>query len=258
MRSRKSLKPRLAALSAAAAIALGAAAPAQAFFSVVLDPSNLAQNILTALNTLEQLNNQIEQLQNEARMLSNQAQMLGNQARNLAGLDFNALGRLQSTLAETNGLIRQAEGLAFDVNRMQADFRRLYPESFAAVSADRMVVDAQARWRNALEALRTATAVQSQAMRNFEVDEQVLADLVGRSQSATGNLQATQATNQLLALQARQAIQAQQLQLTQGRAAAVEQARQVAVHERAREVRRRFMGSGTPYTPYTVNFYGSR
>ena len=66
-----------------------------------------------------------------------------------------------------------------------------------------------------------------------------------------------QATNQLLALQAKQSIQAQQLRITQDRAVALEQARQVAVQERAREVRRRFMGSGTPYTPYTVNFYGN-
>ena len=65
------------------------------------------------------------------------------------------------------------------------------------------------------------------------------------------------ATNQLLALQARQAIQAQQLQITQDRSTALEQARQVAVQERAREVRRRFQGEGTPYTPYTVNFYSN-
>ena len=113
------------------------------------------------------------------------------------------------------------------------------------------------RWTNSLDALRTATKVQSQAVQNFASDESTLTDLVNRSQSAVGALQATQATNQLLALQARQAIQAQQLQITQDRATALEQARQVAVHERAKEVRRRFMGSGTPYTPYTVNFYGN-
>ena len=120
-----------------------------------------------------------------------------------------------------------------------------------------MAGDARQRWRNSLEALRTATQVQSQAMQNFASDERALTDLVNRSQSATGALQAMQATNQLLALQSRQAIQAQQLQITQDRAAALEQARQVAVQERAREVRRRFMSSGTPYTPHTVNFYGS-
>jgi conjugal transfer/entry exclusion protein len=51
-------------------------------------------------------------------------------------------------------------------------------------------------------------------------------------------------------------MQSQQLQITQDRATALEQARQIAVQERAREVRRRFQGEGTPYTPHTVNFYG--
>ena len=35
-------------------------------------------------------------------------------------------------------------------------------------------------------------------------------------------------------------------------------ARQAAANERAREVRRRFLGSGTPYTPYPVNFYNNQ
>ena len=41
------------------------------------------------------------------------------------------------------------------------------------------------------------------------------------------------------------------------RAASLELARQVAAAERGREVRRRFLGTGTPYTPQTVNFYGN-
>ena len=218
---------------------------------MVIDPTNLVQNTLTAIRTLEQINNQIQQLQNEA-------QMLMNQARNLAGLDFSALSQLRAALSATNQLIRQAQGLAFNVQQMETQFRDLYPESFSAsVTNAQMVLDARRRWTNSLEALRTATQVQSQAVQNFAADEQALTDLVNRSQSAVGALQAMQATNQLLALQSRQAIQAQQLQLTQDRAIALEQARQVAVHERAREVRRRFMGSGTPYTPQTVNFYGN-
>jgi P-type conjugative transfer protein TrbJ len=61
----------------------------------------------------------------------------------------------------------------------------------------------------------------------------------------------------LLALQAKQSIQAQQLQITQDRAASLELARQAAATERAREVRRRFLGTGTPYTPQSVNFYNN-
>lgn len=237
---------RKAALALAAALALGAAMPAQAFLGggrIVFDPSNYSQNVLTAARTLEQINNQIKQLQ--------------NQARNLASLDHSALGELRAALAATNELIRQAQGLAFDVARMESEFRRLYPKEYAAtVSGRQMAIDARERWQQSLEALRTATQVQSQAVRNFASDERTLTDLVNRSQSAVGALQAMQATNQLLALQSRQAMQAQQLQITQDRAEALEQARQVAVQERAREVRRRFQGEGTPYTPVAVGFYG--
>lgn len=206
---------------------------------------------MTAANTLEQISNQIKQLQNQARSLM-------NEARNLTSLDFSALGELRTALSVTNQLIQQGQGLAFNVTQMETDFRRLYPESYtAAIPGTQMATDARTRWRHSLEALRTATRVQSQAVQNFASDERTLTDLVNRSQSAVGALQAMQAGNQLLALQSRQAMQAQQLQITQDRAAALEQARQVAVQERAREVRRRFQGEGTAYTPYAVNFYGN-
>src|SRR3546814_14818552 len=69
----------------------------------------------------------------------------------------------------------------------------------------------------------------------------LLSDLVDRSQSAVGALQAAQATNQLLALQSRQFLQGQQLQAVQGRAVALEQARTAAIEAQSREARRRFM-----------------
>lgn len=57
----------------------------------------------------------------------------------------------------------------------------------------------------------------------------MLTDLINRSQEAVGALQAAQATNQLLALQARQMIQAQQLALSQDRAEALEHGRVLGV-----------------------------
>ena len=236
------MKKTLLAIVAAVLMSTMPAAQAQ---WVVIDPTNLVQNIMTAARALEQINNQIRQ-------------MLTNQAKNLTSLDFSALNELRSALSATNQLLQQAQGLAFNLSQMETEFARLYPDAYtASTSGSQMATDARTRWRNSLEALRTATKVQSQAVQNFASDEQTLTDLVNRSQSAVGALQATQATNQLLALQSRQAIQAQQLQITQDRAAALEQARQVAVQERAREVRRRFQGDGTPYTPTTVNFYGN-
>lgn len=226
-----------------------AAMPAHAQW-VVLDPSNLAQNMLTAARTLEQINNQVQQLQNEA-------QILMNQARNLQGLDFNALSRLRTVIAESQRLLDEARGLAFDVEQAQREFARLYPERYdAAVSQEQLGADARARWSGSLEALRTAIQLQAQVVENVADDETVLSDLVGHSQSAVGALQATQATNQLLALQSRQLIQSQQLQAAQGRATALEQARAVEAEERARALRRRFMTERTPYTGEPVRLFG--
>ena len=242
------MKKTLLAIAAAVLMSTMPAAQAQ---WVVIDPTNLVQNILTAARALQQINNQIQQLQNEAQMLT-------NQSKNLTSLNFSALNQLQSALSATNQLLQQAQGLAFNLTQMETQFAQLYPNAYtASTSANQMALDASQRWQNSLEALRTATQVQSQSVQNFTSDEQILSDLVNSSQSAVGALQATQATNQLLALQARQAIQAQQLQITQDRAAALEQARQVAVHARAVEVRNRFHGTGTPRTPSPVNFYGN-
>lgn len=242
------MKKRLLAAAAAALIGVMPVAKAQ---WVVIDPTNLAQNILTAAHTLEQINNQIKQLQNEA-------QSLMNEARNLASLPFNVVNRLRSNLDTTRQLITQARGLAFNIQNMDQQFAQLYPEQYAAtVSGNQMFQDAHQRWQNTLQGLQTAMRMQAQVSQNLNQDEGVLADLVDQSQSATGALQAMQATNQLLALQAKQSIQTQQLQLTQGRAASLELARQAAAVERGREVTRRFIGSGTAYTPQSVNFYGN-
>ena len=242
------MKIRLLALAVAAFIGVMPAAHAQ---WVVVDPTNLVQNTLTAVRTLEQINNQVRQLQN-------QAQSLINQARNLESLPFSVVSQLRTNLATTQQLIAQARGLAFQVQSMDQQFARLYPEQYAAtVSGNQMYQDAHQRWQNTLQGLQTAMRMQAQVSQNVTEDESVLTDLVGRSQSATGALQAMQATNQLLALQAKQSIQAQQLQLTQGRATALELARQAAAVERGREVTRRFLGTGTAYTPQPVTFYGN-
>ncbi|MBI3102174.1 MAG: P-type conjugative transfer protein TrbJ [Burkholderiales bacterium] len=214
MQLRTVLTTRLAAVAAASVLAFGAAQPALAQ-RIVFDPSNYVQNTLTAIRTLEQINNQIKQLQNDAR--------------NLASLPFNAVGRLRANLATTQRLIAQAKGLAYELATMDRDFARLYPEQYAAtVSGDQMYRDAQERWKNTLQGLQTTLRMQAQASQNLGEDEGVLADLVRQSQSAVGALQAMQATNQLLALQAKQSIQVQRLQITQDRAASLELARRTS------------------------------
>ncbi|WP_445939749.1 DUF4141 domain-containing protein, partial [Pseudomonas sp.] len=59
------MKKRLLAAAIAAMLCTATTVHAQ---WVVVDPTNLVQNALTAIRTLEQINNQIQQLQNEAQM----------------------------------------------------------------------------------------------------------------------------------------------------------------------------------------------
>jgi P-type conjugative transfer protein TrbJ len=224
------------------------ATPAQAL--VVFDPSNFVQNTLTAARSLEEVNNQLNQLENEATMLV-------NQARNLTTLPFNIVGQLRATLASTNALINEARGIAFTLRDAQAQFTRDYPASYGAgTSGADMAADAQQRWRHSLEALETTIGMQAQAAQNLSSDENSLAVLVDQSQGAIGALQDVQATNQLLALHARQMIQDQQMRITQDRSSALERARSVAAEARAREVRRRFLGGEVHYNPQPVDFYG--
>lgn len=230
------------------AASLLAASPAKAI--IVFDPSNFVENALTAARSLEEINNQLLQLQNEATMLT-------NEARNLTKLPFNIVGQLQATLALTSQLIAQAQGIAYQLGQAQAQFSRFYPTAYGGnTSGASMAADALQRWTNSLQALRTTISMQAQSAQNLAVDENSLAVLVQQSQGAVGILQAAQATNQLLALQSRQSIQDQQLRLTQDRSAALEQARSVAAEARSREVRRRFVGNGTQYTPQPITFYG--
>lgn len=78
--------------------------------------------------------------------------------------------------------------------------------------------------------------------------------LVNASKSAVGILQATQAGNELLAVQASQIADLTSMLAAQGRATALEEARQAAAQEQAREQFGRFM-AGRGYSPSSVRMF---
>jgi type IV secretion system protein TrbJ len=210
--------------------------------SVVFDPSNYSQNMLTAARSLNQINNQIKSLEN-------QAQMLINAARNLTNLPTSVAGQLTSKINEINGLIAQAKGLSFDVERTQTAFAQLYPRQYTtAVSSNQMVQDATARWDNTYQALKQTLVTQATIASALDQDGQTLRILMANSSGAVGALQAQQSGNELLALQIKQSLQAQALVATQARVEALRAAEQQASAEAARERFTRFIGDGHAYT----------
>ena len=240
MTSRHFLGRRLAAVLLAAPIALSpilVTTPAHAQFGrIVFDPSNYAQNILTAARTLQSVNQQITQLQNEATMLI-------NQARNLASLPYSSLQQLQQSVQRTQQLLSQAQNIAFDVQQIDRAFQQQYGNVSMSASDQQLVTDARSRWQNTLSGLQDAMKVQAGVVGNIDTNRAQMSALVGSSQSATGALQATQAGNELLALQSQQLADLTAAVAAQGRAQALQSARQAAEEAEGRERFRRFMGN---------------
>lgn len=228
------------ALSTGGALVLPAA-PAAAI--PVFDATNYAQNLLQAARALEQINRQVQSLQNEAAMLQ-------NMAKNLERIEFPQLGRISSSLQQVEQLMGQARGIDFSVGQLDERFRALFPGAVdEALRSDRRVADARARLDGALDGFRHSMSVQAQVVENVQEDAGLLAELVERSQGATGSLQAQQATNQLLALSTKQQLQLQNLMAAEFRSLGLERARRAQAEVEARASARRFLGSGRAYTP---------
>lgn len=241
------------ALAAPLALAPMLASPAHAFFGfgrIVYDPTNHSENLLTAARTLEQINNQIASLQNEA-------QMLINQARNLASLPHSSLQQLQQNVRRTQQLIDQAQNIAFEVQQVDQIFQQEYGALNLSVPEQQLVADARTRWTNTMGGLQDAMRMQAGVVGNIEAQRNEMAALVGQSQNAVGALQATQAGNQLLALQSQQLADLTALLAATGRAEALVEAERAAAAEQGRIQRLRFLTPGTGYQPGNVRMFNN-
>src|SRR3546814_2493461 len=108
-----------------------------------------------------------------------------------------------------------------------------------------LVAGARERWQNTVGGLQDAMRVQAGVVGNIDGQRFEMSALIGQSQGATGALQATQAGNQLLALQAQQLADLTALLAANGRAEALSAAEQAAAAAQGREQRRRLLTTGS-------------
>lgn len=243
--------PRAALIAALLAVPVSVSpiltAPASAQW-IVYDPTNYAQNLLSAIRALQQINNQITSLQNEATMLI-------NQARNLASLPYSSLQQLQQSVQRTQQLLSQAQRIAYDVQNIDQAFQTTYGNASMTASDRQLVAQAKERWQNTVSGLQDAMRVQAGVVGNIDTNRSQMLALVGQSQGATGALQATQAGNQLLALQAQQLADLTAVVAANGRAQALADAERSAAAEQGREQRRRFLTPGSGYQPGNAQMF---
>ncbi len=235
MKTSVTLRARLAVgifVMAACSVTIPGPARAQ-FGGIVYDPSNYAQNVMTAARSLEQINNQIQQLQNQATSLI-------NEARNLASLPLSTIQTLQSQVDQTRQLLNEAQRIAYDVTDVRQTFGARYKGAALSAAQGQMVANANARWEDSVGAFEDAMKVQAGIVGNLGATRSSVTALIGASQSAAGALQATQAGNQLLGLQTQQLADLTAAIAAQGRAQSIEAARSAATEAEGRERFRRF------------------
>lgn len=237
------MKSRIAKILLATTFAACVVAPPVHAQWAVFDAANYAQNLLQAARALQQINNQIQQLQNQAAMLE-------NMGRNLTSLNTSQLSTMISALSTISGLMDQGQGIAFNVNATNTAFAQSYPQAYpAGTSSAALEADALKRWQDAMAAFQRTLQVQAQVAQNVQADSATLSSLVSASQDAQGNLQVSQAGNQLLALSTKQQLQIQSLMAAQYRATVLDEARKAEAEEEGQTAFQNFIGTSSAYTP---------
>jgi type IV secretion system protein TrbJ len=240
------MRPQIRLLLAVTALAL-VAGPA-AGQQVVYDPSNFAQNVLTAARALQQINNQIQQLENQTQMLINQAKML-------ASLPNSLVSTITSQIQRTEQLISQAQRIAYNVTTIDQAFKTNYGAINLNVSQQQMVANAQQRWQTSVAGLQDAMRMQATVVGNISTSRTTVTTLGASSQSASGALQVGQVNNQLLVQISQQLADLIALQAAHSRAQTLSAAANATDQNQGSTQLSTFLARGSGYQPQTVQMF---
>lgn len=193
--------------------------------TAVIDPTNLAQNLLQATRALQQINNQIRQIEQATAMLRQNPLQLSPE--------------LTQSISDARELFNTAQGIAFEVNQVGENLRTLYPETWEDFDLEGVLAQSD-RWeRESRESLRRAMEAEARAARSIAGSRGRIDRALQSSSSAEGQTGAIQASNQLLGVTASQLAEIHALLIAQGRALETERMERLAREERAREIQRR-------------------
>jgi P-type conjugative transfer protein TrbJ len=225
---------RLRGVAVAVVLAASAVATRAGAQIAVFDAGAYSQQVLTAARALEQIQNQVAALvQQHLRLVL--------QGRNLSPLGYSAVPQLQADMAQVNGLLAQAGRVANDVAAIRGEFDRDY----SGIGSDQALASAATgRWQNALDAFRHVLEVQATVADSMASTEGQVGRLASESQGAEGALQAAQAGDQLLAVQAKQLADLTAILSAQSRAEALDAAGRAAAAAEGRARLQRFLGAG--------------
>jgi len=213
---RRTFKKLRSLVLTAAIIPMVFATPAHAIFGfgdIVIDPTNLIQNALTATRTLQQV--------------TDQARMLRNQVTQMTRLGIYVGEDFERTLSELNRLTHQARGLTYRIDEIERVFEMHFPDAYADWSQTEQAQIADAQQDAAIMAFRDSIQMQAQITQAIEQD--------GRQLNVLMNV---------TALSAKQTMQMQTLMAAQYRAEAIVRSRALYQEQVGAARHEAFMGRG--------------
>lgn len=199
---------------------------------VVIDPTNLIQTTVTALNSVKEVANQAKSLVNEATQIANQIKQLENDVTNLTQIPLHMSNELHDVLTQYQEVMSQVQGLSYDYHSIRDQFERLFsaPRSGQPVSLPSYTAQLMTQIRQA-----SGQAVQAQAiLQRLASQRSAMKRALAASESARGNLEVQQASNQLSGVLAAQQANLLEVLTTTSRAQVSFIAAQTALDEAAR------------------------
>lgn len=177
-----------------------------------VDVAAIAQSIMEYKQMLEDYAMQIQQYENMVTQLQQQVRMVEMQTTNLKNLGSFRWENLGSILSQQRMIMNRVEGISYDLGNVSDRFEKTYKDFNGYEDDFSNAKDEKQRNKLYSDRYKEITATNQNTLngtlqklensyKQIDKEDQTLNNLKSRSESAEGNLQVLQASNDLLAFQ---------------------------------------------------------
>lgn len=209
-RDRSRLRP---ALTAALALLAGGALtlapqPRARAQAIVLDPTNLVQNIIAAVQNITEVAQQVQQLTNEATQIANQIQQLQDMANQASQLGSPSWGQVQAWINNLATAAQIGNSLVYNMPNIAGQLQTQFP---GYVSPTNWNTQYQQWSTTTLDTLRGTLQSAGLNISDVNTVDAALQTLRSANDSATGRNELMQVANSLASLQVEEMAKVRQL-----------------------------------------------
>ena len=185
-----------ALLASAAILTVSTTQMAEAQFAVI-DPANLVENIISALQNVQTVLNQVTQISHEVESLAYQVQNL--QKMN-SGVSGSVLNRYLNEFSQLSASMNNINGIAANVANLTTKYNATFPTTSLALGplSSANVSTQLTGWLSQSRSVyQGAYNTQAQVMTSLGTDSNTVQQLLSTSGSSQGALDAIQAGNHI-------------------------------------------------------------